>query len=52
MLADYDPSKVDQRISLRESMGGANYMYVGQSAVETIIAAVTASHLTEVRRVL
>lgn len=52
MLADYDPSKVDQRISPSESMGGANYMYVGQSAVETIIAAVTASHLTEVRRVL
>lgn len=52
MLADYDASKVDATLSLKETMGGHNYMWVGSSAAEIIMMSVLASRLTEVRSVL
>lgn len=52
MLSAYDISKVDSTMSPTETMTGANYMWVGASAVEAIMTAVQASQLTEVKTVL
>lgn len=52
LLADYDPASVSTRLSPSETMIGPNYMWVGESAVEAIVMAVGASHLTSVDTVL
>lgn len=51
-LLNYDPSTVSQKMSPSESMPGENYIWVGQSAAECIIAAIATSKLTKVNSVL
>jgi cyclopropane fatty-acyl-phospholipid synthase-like methyltransferase len=43
---------VDTVISPKETMGRDNYLWVGASAAEAIIAALAVSRLAEVRRIL
>jgi SAM-dependent methyltransferase len=52
ILRDYDPADVDDSMSPNDTMIGHNYMWVGASAAESIIAAVAASRLTRVEAVL
>ena len=52
MLDNYDPNRVDPRMSPNETMGGDNYMWVGTSAAEVIMTSVMASQLTEDTSVL
>ena len=52
MIERYDPDAVSRMLSPNESMIGDNYMWVGQSAVEAIIASVGSSLLTSVNTVL
>ena len=52
MLSHYRLKSVSNVLSPSETMPGANYMWVGQAAVESIIAAVAASKLTKITRVL
>ncbi len=52
LLDNYDPDKVSRTMSPNETMGGDNYLWVGESAVEVIINSLAASLLTDVRTVL
>lgn len=52
MIAQYDPAKVSAVLSPSETMLGENYMWVGESAIEAIITAISASQLSSVETVL
>jgi SAM-dependent methyltransferase len=52
LLRNYDPSKVERLISPNDSMNNQWYFEVGESAVQIIAAALAASQLNEIRRVL
>jgi SAM-dependent methyltransferase len=52
MLDNYDPRRVSTVMSPTETMVGDNYMWVGESAVEVVIASVMSSQLNQVRTVL
>jgi len=52
VIGAYDPAEVATLISPKETMGGDNYIWVGASAAEAIIAALAAGRLAEVKRVL
>ena len=52
MFRNYDPNAVSRTISPNDTMKGSNYLSVGASAIEVIIAACIAANLTKVSRVL
>ena len=52
MVTTYDVSRVDATMSPTDTMVGHNYIWVGASAMESIVASVAASQLTEVKTIL